>query len=126
MSYFRRYGMGDAITDPCQIDPTIPCGSGGSTPSGPIVATVSPNQVDCSQLAPDSPFRQPGQPCAPPTTSNGGGIMGWFNGLLQPVFNGPAASAPTSTDQGMGDTTKLLLLGGAAAAAYYYFGKKRR
>lgn len=128
MSYFRRRGMGDtAITDPCQVDPTIPCGSGASTP-GPIIATVSPNQVDCSQLAADSPFRQPGQPCAPtstPTTGgSGGGIMDWFMGLVQPTLGQPAPA--TAADQGMSDTTKLLLLGGAAAAAYYYFGKKRR
>lgn len=122
MTYFRR-GMGDPITDPCQVDPSL-CGS------GTIVGTAPPTRVDCSQIPADSPFRQPGQPCAPPASgagpggpagSNGSGVTGWLLGLINPAFSTPAAGA-----QGMGDDTKLLLLGGAAALAYYYFRKKRR
>ncbi len=125
MTYFRR-GMGDGpITDPCQVDPSL-CGP------GTIVGTSPPTRVDCSQIPADSPFRQPGQPCAPapaavgPAGSNGSGVTGWLLGLINPSFSTSPAGASSSSAQGMGDDTKLLLLGGAAALAYYYFRKKRR
>lgn len=111
MSYFRP-GMGDGpVTDPCQIDP-----------SACPVATVPPTRVDCSQLPADSPFRQPGQPCAPENT---GGITDWLLGLVKPAFaSGGATSQPAA--QGTSDGSVLFWGGAAAVAAYYYFTRKKR
>lgn len=114
MSYFRR-GMGDGpITDPCQIDPST-C----------VVATVPPTRTECAALPADSPFRQPGQVCAPrDDAGNGNGsVMDWVMGLIKPAF--APQSAPTPADEGMSPATFLLLAAGAFAT-YRYFRKGKR
>ena len=112
MSYFRQ-GMGDGpVTDPCQVDPSLCPGT------GIIVGTAPPTRVDCSQLPADSPFRQPGQPCA----ESSGGIASWFLDLVRPTFQ-PTA---TAQDQGAGGGSNLLFFGGAAVAAYYLCFRKGR
>lgn len=114
MSYFRR-GMGDGpITDPSQLE------------NGTTVAVTTPTRVDCSQLPSDSPFRQPGQACAPGASSNGSG--GAFDWLLDTIKSGGAATPSTSTaSTDASDNTKWILGGVAAVAAYYFlFHKKKR
>lgn len=132
MTYFRR-SLGAApsgpITDPSQLE------------NGETIGTVTPTRVDCSKLPADSPWRNPGQVCAP-------GILDWFLNLFK-----PSSPAPVTTDAhgcapdqiwsdsaghclspqeqaqagaGMNDTTKLLLGGAVAVAAYYMFRKKKR
>jgi hypothetical protein len=121
MSYFRRQpALGDGpITTPSQAD----------NGNGIIVGTVPPTRVDCSQLPADSPYRQPGQVCAP---SSSGNLMDLIMGLI-PGNGTPSADAGSATatpatvpDSGMSDTSKWMLAGAAAVAAYYYFKKKRR
>lgn len=109
MSYFRRRSLGDTITDPSQVDPTLP-------PTGTvIVGEGGVKRVPCDQLPADSLARQPGQVCGPPAQ----GVMDWFLGLIKPGF-----TAPAPADTGMSDTTKLLLAGGGAVALYYLFKKR--
>jgi hypothetical protein len=122
VTYFRR-SLGQApdgpITDPSQLE---------------IVGTVTPTKVECAQLPADSPWRRPGQVCAPT-------LMDWFLGLFKP--SAPTAlPAPTpepvpvlipvsvpvpeaTPDTGMSDATKIFLIGGAGLVAYYALRKKR-
>lgn len=116
MSYFRR-AMGDGpITDPSQLD------------DGTIVGTTGPTRVDCSQLSLDSPFRAPGQPCAPTDSgsssqTNGGETpLDWLLGLIK---SDVAAATPSATAPAMSDGSKWLLGGAAALGLYYYFRRKR-
>lgn len=112
MSYIRP--MGDPITDPSQVDDTI------------VVGETTPRRVTCDELPADSPWRQPGQVCAPQT---GGGL---FDQWITPIFGGgggTAAGGGAAGEPGAGggsSSKTLLLLGAAGVAAYYLFGKKRR
>jgi len=107
MSYFRR-PMGDGhVTDPSQVDPTV------ST----IVGTVPPTLVDCAQLPADSPWRQPGQVCAPKTSV--------IDDLTNFFTLSPSSS--TASTSGTGSAIPpIAWVGAAAVAAYYLFGKKGR
>lgn len=111
MSYFRS--VGDAITDPSQVDPSLP-------PKDSVIVgnDVGVKRVPCDQLPADSLARQPGQVCGPPAQ----GITDWLLSLIRPGYT---TTAPAPADTGMSDTTKLLLAGGAAAALYYLYRKKR-
>jgi len=115
VSYFRP-GMGDGEPDPCEIDPTM-CTTD--------VATVSPTRVDCAQLPVDSPFRRPGQVCAPRDTGAGNGngsVTDWVLGLIKPAF--APQPAPPPSDSPMSSATLLLLVAGGYAT-YRYFRKRR-
>lgn len=120
MSYFRR-SLGQPITDPSQLE------------EDGIVGTVTPTRVECEKLAPDSPWRKPGQVCAPT-------LMDWFWGLFKPSASPVAPSQPepilvpvpvpvpeaSVEDTGMSDIAKVILVGGAGIAAYYALRKKKR
>ncbi len=118
MSYVRPMGDGP-ITDPSQVDDTI------------VIGETTPKRVTCDELPADSPWRKPGQVCAPQT---GGGL---FDDLLKQLFpssGGGAAGAGTGAQTDMttapgsggGSGKTLLLLGAAGLAAYYLFGKRRK
>lgn len=113
MSYFRRSFGDSTITDPSQVDPSVP----PPAPQGSVIIgnDIDAKRVPCDQLPPDSLARQPGQVCGPPVQ----GITDWLLGLIRPGYTAPPA------DTGMSDTTKLLMAGGGAVALYYLFKKKR-
>ena len=110
MSYFR--GLGDPITSPSQVD------------DEPVVGMVTPKRVSCDELPPDSPWRQPGQVCAPTT-----GLLDFLTGLVDkvraaaPTSDATPTPAPAPQDDNTGAPWLLLA---AAGAAVYYFHKKRK
>jgi hypothetical protein len=99
--------MGDGpITSPSQV------------PDDEGVPIVPPTRVDCASLPADSPFRQPGQVCAP--APSGGGVLDYFLDVIH------SASAPTSAAAGGdSDNTKWLLLGALGVGAYLLTRKKK-
>ena len=111
MSYFKR-SLGDGpITDPSQVDDSI------------IVGEVAPVRVDCATLAADSPWRKPGQVCAP--------AEGFFDSVINTLF--PSSSTATTTTDataassaGISSLSPLVIIGGLAVGAYFLFGKKKR
>ena len=119
MSYFRR-PMGDTgpVTSPSQVDDTNPSGS-------VIVGEVPPTRVDCTSLAPDSPWRQPGQVCAPSTGATS--LFDYFKDLFNPSSAAAASSAGTPTVSPT-DSISPILFAGAAIGAYYWWraSKKKR
>jgi LPXTG-motif cell wall-anchored protein len=148
MTYFRRsLGATGPITDPSQIDPTLP--PPPPTNSVLIGDGINVKRVPCDQLPPDSLARQPGQVCGPSQ-----GILDWILNLFKPgpatgldvhgctpdqVWNDTAGRCVSldenlqiinagipAPDAGMSDTTKLLLAGGIAVGAYYFLRKKKR
>jgi hypothetical protein len=114
-------GFGDPVTDPSQVDDTV------------VVGEVPPTRLTCDQLSADSPFRNPGQVCAPPDPSES--ISGFLTGLLDRIKGAVAPASATSTtdvssaaaavtpDPGTGSLLLLALVGGAA---YYYFVHKKK
>ncbi len=116
MSYFRkRTGLGDGpVTSPSQVDDTI------------IGGQIAPTRVDCATLPADSPWRQPGQACAPSTGLSN--LLDYFGGLFgkaAQVLPGQAPGTPVAADPGT-STSTLLLLAGAGGLAYYLFTKKKK
>lgn len=106
MSYFRP--MGDPITDPRQVDDTI------------TVATIPPNRVDCAALPADSPWREPGQVCAPPPS------IPFFDTLKNLVTAGFGPSTPTSAPTATEDGSRLWLFAAAGGLAYYLYRSRKR
>jgi hypothetical protein len=99
------------ITSPSQVDPDL------------IVATIEPKRVPCSELSADSPWRRPGQVCAP---GGGGSIVDFFKGLYDKVAGAAAAvpdaapaPAPTASSPSL---LVLVMIGGAG----YYLLKRKR
>ncbi len=110
MSYHRN-GMGDGpITSTSQVDDTM-------------IPTVPPTRVSCDALAPDSPWRNPGQVCAP-TAANPNFLTDLFAGLFTPSSPAdPAAAAANGSSSG---TSHLLLLAAAGGLGYYLLTRKSR
>lgn len=117
MSYFRRGGMSDAegpITSPSQVDDEIPGG------------IIAPTRVSCDALPADSPWRKPGQACAPPDTS----IADFFRGILDkistitsPTEPPPTAPSPTPVSS---SGPSLLALAAIGGVGYYLYKKRKR
>lgn len=115
MGYTRNYSMGDdgPITHPSQVDDSI------------IVGTVPPKRVECAALPADSPWRKPGQVCAP-STGLTDLLKGIAEALTQPIVGAVSAAtppAPTATPASTGPS--LLLLAVLGGAGYYLLRKKR-
>lgn len=125
----RRRGMGDdsgPITDPSQVDDSI------------VVGTVTPTRVDCDNIAADSPFRQPGQVCAPAPVIDFGGlwssIVDGAKRLVGSTDSQPIVTTPNgtivpgvSTDASSGlSIGKLVLLAALGGAGYWYATRKKR
>lgn len=110
MSYFRRsLGDGDGpITSPSQVDDSI------------IVGEVTPNRVPCSALPADSPWRRPGQVCAPTIFES---LREWFG--LDPESPTSGTTSPAPTQAASSDGPSLALLAGVGALAWYLMRKKR-
>lgn len=114
MGYTRNYySMGDdgPITHPSQVDDSI------------IVGTVPPKRVDCAALPADSPWRKPGQVCAP-STGLTDLLKSIAESLTQPIVGAVSAvtpPAPTPSSTG----PSLLLLAALGGAGYYLLRKKR-
>lgn len=122
MSYIRPFG--DAITSPSQVDPTLPK-SGGPVQSPPFdpnssitVGEVTPTRVPCDALPADSPWKRPGQVCAP-QPGDGGGLLDSVDRLIA-SWQGQPTTAPAADN-----TSTLLMLAGAGALAYFLLRKKR-
>jgi hypothetical protein len=114
MSYIRPMGDGP-VTHPGQDDGTFD--DGGST----IVGSTGPNRVDCSELPADSPWRRPGQVCAPPDDQP------WFNELRDLFFpDSSSTSTSTTPPTESGGAGSLLLLVAGGGLAYYLLTKKGR
>lgn len=117
MSYVRPLGQDGPITDPSQVDDTI-------------VGEVGPTRVSCDALPADSPWRRPGQVCAPPGKSLWDVVKDWLapNGAPAPTPAPTPDDAQTQTSQtaqSMG-VSPLVILGGAAALYYLVRSRKRR
>lgn len=116
MSYFRP--MGDPITSPSQVD------------DGIVVAPVPPTIVGCADLPADSPWRRPGEVCAPPSS---GGIMDYLRDVIRSATS-PTTTTPTPTDAPgppdrileTANIPGLLLLAALGGGAYYLLKKKKR
>ncbi len=121
MSYIRP--MGDAVTSTTEVDGPItspsqvPWNQAGESV---IAGTVPANRVPCDQLPADSPWRQPGQVCAPT-----GGIIDTIANMMasaRDAITGAAAGAATTpTSDGM----PWLLIAGATGVAYLLLKKKK-
>lgn len=112
-------GLGDgAITSPPQVDPDLFDDSGSTT-----VGEVQGNRVECSQLAPDSPWRQPGQVCAP-VPGFFDSMVDYLTGLKNKVTGDPGIVPPSATAADTGPN--LLVLAGLGGLAYWYFTKKKK
>ncbi len=117
MSYIRP--MGDAVTSTTEVEGPITSPSQVPwNPSGESVTagTISPTRVPCDQLPADSPWRQPGQVCAP----SGGIIDSIVN-----MFNGAAAGAATGAPADAG-VPWLLIAGASGVVAYLMLKKKKK
>lgn len=111
MSYMRR-PMGQdepegPITHPSQVDDTI------------IVGEVAPKRVPCDQLPADSPWRQPGQVCAPSRS-----LLEIIRDAFGTGTNGATAVAPSPPVES--PASPLLLLGAAAGLYYLLRSRKKR
>lgn len=116
MSYLRR-PMGDAVTSTTEIDGPITSPSQWNpSDTGVIAGEVPANRVPCDQLPADSPWRRPGQVCAPT-----GGILDSITNLLTGAASG-GATAASNGDAGM----PWLLIAGAAGVAGYLILKKKK
>lgn len=115
MSYFRRAikrPMGDdgPITHPWQVDESI-------------IAIVPPTRVDCAQLPADSPWRQPGQVCAPSS------LLDSAISMVKDVALGPAMSVDYTNKAGETsgfDIPGWLVYGGLGAVALHLWKRKKR
>ena len=129
MSYFMKRrgmsGMGDAVTDPSQVDPDVEIEMPPDyVGSGAIVGTVTPTFVSCDSLPDGSPWLD-GTHCAKrtPTPDGVAAFKSFFNFDTTPTINPTTGAAGPP---GMSNGTKLLLVGGLAAGAYYLFGRKKK
>jgi LPXTG-motif cell wall-anchored protein len=126
MSYIRP--MGDAVTSTTEVDGPITSPSQVPwTPSTDDVyaGTIGANRVDCTQLPADSPWRKPGQACAPT-----GGILDTIGNLLtsaRDAISGAAGAAVTAAPTPPSDAgTPWLLIAGASGIAAYLLLKKKK
>lgn len=104
MSYIRPMGDGP-ITHPSEVeDPPI----------------VPPTRVSCDELPADSPWKRPGQVCAPPPDG-----QPWFDAIKDLFFpdSNQTPTVPSETPQSSGSTPWLLLVAGGGLA-YYLLRKK--
>lgn len=114
----RVRAMGDGpITDPSQVDDTV------------IAGEVNPTRVDCSALPDDSPWKRPGQVCAPTMWDR---LLSFLANAVTPgPSTAPSSPAPTPTPDAppapdtASSASPFLMLGGLAAA-YYLLRKKKR
>jgi hypothetical protein len=106
--------MGDdgPITSTTQVDDSM-------------IPIVPPTRVSCDALAPDSPWRNPGQVCAP---QGPGFLEKLFSDLFvsptastsDPAADAPAAAAPP------GGSPSWLLLAAAGGLGYYLLTRKKK
>lgn len=131
MSYSRRItinprrrrallGFGDGpVTSPTQVDVPV-----ADPTESVIVGEVTPKRVACEDLAPDSPWRRPGQVCADPGPSLIDRLVDW----LTPTASASPAASPVVTmppaEESMLPTLALLALAGGGA--YYLYSKKKK
>ena len=111
MSYFRPMGDGP-VTSPSEVDDTI------------IVGETSPKRVSCEDLPPDSPWRKPGQVCAPNVVTDF--FRGLYNTLTAPTFSVENTAPTTTTPTTASSSPSLLVLAAAGGLAYYLYKRKRR
>jgi hypothetical protein len=108
VAWRRRMGLGDGpVTSPSQVDDTL-------------IPTVPPTRVDCSALPADSPWRHPGQVCAPTSAA-------WLESLVTDLFapsTGP--TAPDATASVMGSGRSLLLWVAAGGLGYYLLTRRKK
>jgi len=114
MSYFRRplSDVDGPITSPTQVDDSL------------VVSTIEPTRVPCDKLPADSPWRRPGQVCAPA----GGNIIEFLRGMYDKVASAAAAvpDAPAPATAPTTSSPPLLLLVALGGAGYYLLTRKRR
>jgi hypothetical protein len=116
MSYMRPVGDDDVpVTSTTQVVSNDSIIVGGSD--------VGPKRVPCYQLPSDSPFRQPGQVCAPSTV---------FMDTLKSIWDGIAGAgvpsvAPTApTPPAEPSPPWALILGGGAIGAYFIYKNRKK
>lgn len=91
-----------------------------------IVGEVTPTRVACEDLPADSPWRQPGQVCAPSlakTISDGLAKLGYF---ISGAPSDTPGTSPTSKVTTTPDTGTSPLLWLALAAGGYYLLRKKK
>jgi hypothetical protein len=119
-------GLGQPVTS--TTDPSLT-----ETDTDIVVGVVNPSRIGCNQLPADSPWREPGQVCAPPPLPSGG-LIEWGKSMLKAgenlvsavvdVVTPSATTPPPSTD--MSTTTKVAIAAAVGVGAYYLLRKKRR
>ena len=125
MSYVRP--MGDAVTSTNEVDgPITSPAKVPWTPSTDEVyaGNIGANRVPCDQLPADSPWRKPGQPCAPTV-----GLMetiGNLFGSVRDAVIGTASAAVTASPPPPDAGTPWLLIAGASGLAAYLLLKKKK
>lgn len=135
MSYTKRItisprhramlGFGDGpVTSPAQVDVPVPDDT-------VIVGEVTPKRVSCDDLSADSPFRRPGQVCAPDPTGPTliDRLVAWLAPAPTTTTAAPTVStqvtAPAPQESAL-PTLALLAIAGGGAYYLYKSSKKKR
>lgn len=109
MSYCRRCtSMGDTITSPSQVDPSLPQPSAPDEDGSVLVGEVTgAKRVLCWDFPPDHPYRQPGGVCY---------------GVEKPADNAGLFGPGSPLNEVLSPT--WLLIGAVGVGAYYLYTRK--
>jgi hypothetical protein len=114
MSYMRPVGDDDVpVTSPTQVEHN----------DSIIVGDVGAKRVPCYELPADSPWKQPGQVCAPSSV---------FMDTLKSIWDGivgagvPSVAPTTPTPPAEPSPPWALILGGGAIGAYFIYKNRKK
>ncbi len=106
MSYNRR-GMGDPVTSPHEVDPTI----FDPNSNNPPIDITGPKRIPCEQFPADHPFKRIGAACGP-------SMLDWLKDALSSAVSG-GAQAEVKTNY-----VPYVVLAAGGGLAYYLLSKK--